>query len=92
MPSIFIAAKNGSISSWRRASRPAGGDRTKASSFPASGALGDSLNTTHASFETPCGSYGHFKISRYLMAATGDSRYGDSMERVLYTRCSAPCR
>jgi hypothetical protein len=51
---------------------------------PGSGALGDSLNTTHASFETPCGSYGHFKIARYLMAATGDSRYGDSMERVLY--------
>ncbi len=51
---------------------------------PGSGGLGDSLNTTHASFETPCGSYGHFKIARYLMSATGDSRYGDSMERVLY--------
>lgn len=51
---------------------------------PGSGALGDSLNTTHASFETPCGSYGHFKAARYLMSVTGDSRYGDSMERVLY--------
>ncbi|HEY4973292.1 MAG TPA: beta-L-arabinofuranosidase domain-containing protein, partial [Steroidobacteraceae bacterium] len=51
---------------------------------PGSGALGDSLNTTHASFETPCGAYGHFKIARYLMSATGDARYGDSMERVLY--------
>lgn len=51
---------------------------------PGSGALGDSLNTTHASFETPCGAYGHFKIARYLLGATGDSRYGDSMERVLY--------
>jgi len=49
-----------------------------------SGALGDSLNTTHASFEAPCGSYGHFKISRYLLSTIGDSRYGDSMERVLY--------
>jgi DUF1680 family protein len=51
---------------------------------PESGALGDSLSTTHASFETPCGAYGHFKVARYLMAVTGDSRYGDSMERVLF--------
>ncbi|MDE2163401.1 MAG: glycoside hydrolase family 127 protein [Alphaproteobacteria bacterium] len=51
---------------------------------PGSGTLGDSLNTTHANFETPCGSYGHFKAVRYLMSVTGDSRYGDSMERVLY--------
>lgn len=51
---------------------------------PGSGGLGDSLTTTHASFETPCGSYGHFKIVRYLMRITGDSRYGDSMEKVLY--------
>ena len=40
---------------------------------PGSGALGESLHTTHASFETPCGSYGHFKAGRYLMRATGDS-------------------
>ena len=52
--------------------------------IPGSGALGNSLHSTHASFETPCGSYGHFKIARYLLAVTGDSRYGDSMERVLY--------
>jgi hypothetical protein len=53
-------------------------------SEPGSGALGDSLTSTHASFETPCGAYGHFKIARYLMRITGDSRYGDSMEKVLY--------
>lgn len=52
--------------------------------IPGSGELGDSLHTSHASFETPCGAHGHFKAARYLMAATGDSRYGDSMERVLY--------
>ena len=51
---------------------------------PGSGALGDSLSRTHAAFETPCGAYGHFKITRYLLCTTGDSRYGDSMERVLY--------
>ncbi|MGB6387518.1 MAG: beta-L-arabinofuranosidase domain-containing protein [Terriglobales bacterium] len=51
---------------------------------PNRGQLGDSLTKTHASFETPCGAYGHFKITRYLLRVTKDSQYGDSMERVLY--------
>jgi uncharacterized protein len=51
---------------------------------PGTGQLGDSLALTHASFETPCGAYGHFKITRYLLRVTKDPRYGDSMERVLY--------
>jgi len=51
---------------------------------PSRGQLGDSLSSTHASFETPCGSYGHFKITRYLLRVTKDPQYGDSMERVLY--------
>jgi uncharacterized protein len=44
----------------------------------------DSLTNTHSSFETPCGSYAHFKLTRYLLRVTRDSRYGDSMERVMY--------
>jgi len=51
---------------------------------PGSGEMGKSLVTSHAGFETPCGAYGHFKITRYLLRVTQDSRYGDSMERVLY--------
>ena len=51
---------------------------------PGSGEVGASLSKSHAGFETPCGAYGHFKIGRYLLAVTGDSRYGDSMECVLY--------
>jgi len=51
---------------------------------PGSDGLNRSLEKSHASFETPCGAYSHFKITRYLMRVTGDSRYGDSMERVLY--------
>jgi hypothetical protein len=43
-----------------------------------------SLTNTHNSFETPCGAYAHFKLTRYLLRATRDSRYGDSMERVMY--------
>ena len=51
---------------------------------PGTGQLGESLRTSHASFETPCGAYGHFKIARYLLRTTKEARYGDSMERVLY--------
>jgi uncharacterized protein len=51
---------------------------------PGSGELGESLTKTHSSFETPCGSYAHFKITRYLLRATQESSYGDAMERVLY--------
>jgi DUF1680 family protein len=51
---------------------------------PGSDDVYQSLTKTHNSFETPCGSYAHFKITRYLLRVTGDSRYGDSMERVIY--------
>jgi DUF1680 family protein len=51
---------------------------------PGKGLLAASLGNTHSSFETPCGVYGQFKIARYLLQVTRDSRYGDSMERVLY--------
>jgi DUF1680 family protein len=43
-----------------------------------------SLTKSHSSFETPCGSYAHFKLTRYLLRVTRDTRYGDSMERVMY--------
>lgn len=51
---------------------------------PNTGALYESLTKTKHSFETPCGSYGHFKLTRYLLRVTRDGTYGDSMERVLY--------
>lgn len=51
---------------------------------PNSGALYASLSDTHRGFETPCGSYAHFKLTRYLLRVTRDGRYGDSMERVFY--------
>jgi hypothetical protein len=44
----------------------------------------NSLSNTHNSFETPCGSYAHFKLTRYLLRVTRDSRYADSMERMMY--------
>jgi DUF1680 family protein len=51
---------------------------------PGSGALGASLAGEHKSFETPCGTYAHFKLTRYLLRITREPRFGDSMERVLY--------
>jgi DUF1680 family protein len=43
-----------------------------------------SLTDSHSSFETPCGAYAHSKLANYLLRVYGDSRYGDSMERVMY--------
>ncbi len=51
---------------------------------PGKGKLGESLASTHAHFETPCGSYAHLKLARYLLRFTGEARYGDGLERVLY--------
>ena len=51
---------------------------------PGSDDIYRSLTNTHHTFETPCGSYAHFKATRYLLRITRDSRYGDSMERMMY--------
>ncbi|MHB1020835.1 MAG: beta-L-arabinofuranosidase domain-containing protein [Acidobacteriaceae bacterium] len=51
---------------------------------PHQGKLFASLTATKAHFETPCGSYAQTKLSRYLMCFTGDAKYGDGLERVLY--------
>jgi len=51
---------------------------------PSSDDIHNSLTKSHASFETPCGSYAHFKLTRYLLRVTRDPRYGDSMERIMY--------
>jgi hypothetical protein len=48
------------------------------------GKLGNSLTMTHNHFETPCGAYAHLKLARYLLCFTGEARYGDGLERVLY--------
>ncbi len=45
---------------------------------------GDSIEHDKYHFETGCGSFAHFKLTRYLLRITKDPRYGDSMERVMY--------
>jgi hypothetical protein len=83
-PKHLRAAKNGFDLVLAQSFATGGWGPNEAFVMPGSGALGDSLSNTHAGFETPCGAYGHFKAARYLMGVTGESRYGDSMERVLY--------
>ena len=51
---------------------------------PGKGELGEMLRSSHRHFESGCGAYAHFKLMRYLLALTRESRYGDSMERLLY--------
>jgi hypothetical protein len=42
-----------------------------------------------ASFECPCCSWAAFKLSKYLMMYTGEARYGDWIERLLYNGIGA---
>ncbi len=48
------------------------------------GSLGKALEFQQNSFEAPCGSWAGFKLSRYLTQFTGEARYGDWVERLLY--------
>jgi len=71
----FLTAQSFATGGW-------GADETLRA--PGSAEVYKSLSGSHSSFETPCGSYGHFKLTRYLLRVTRDARYGDSMERVMY--------
>ncbi len=55
----------------------------------ADGSLGKALETRSDTFETLCGSWAGFKLSRYLMQFTGEARYGDWIERLLYNGTGA---
>jgi hypothetical protein len=48
------------------------------------GRLGQSLDLCAAHAEIPCGSWAALKLSRYLMGFTGEARYGDWIETILY--------
>jgi len=53
------------------------------------GRLGKTLEIRYDCFETVCGSWAGFKLSRYLMQFTGEARYGDWAERLLYNGVGA---
>jgi DUF1680 family protein len=56
---------------------------------PPDGTLGRSLEARSNTFEAVCGSWAGFKLSRYLMQFTGESRYGDWAERLFYNGVGA---
>jgi DUF1680 family protein len=53
------------------------------------GSLGRALDYQPNSFEAPCGSWAGFKLTRYLTQFTGEARYGDWAERLLYNGIGA---
>lgn len=53
------------------------------------GSLGKALEFRPNTFETVCGSWAGFKLSRYLMRFTGEARYGDWTDRLFYNGVGA---
>lgn len=53
------------------------------------GSLGRALDTRSDTCETSCGCWAGFKLARYLMQLTGEARYGDWIERLLYNAIGA---
>lgn len=48
------------------------------------GSNGKEIETNFTTFEVPCGSWAGFKLSRYLISFTGNSAFGEWIERLLY--------
>jgi DUF1680 family protein len=57
--------------------------------MPATGNLGKALDYHQNSCEAPCCSWASFKLARYLTTFTGEARYGDWVERLLYNGIGA---
>jgi DUF1680 family protein len=57
--------------------------------MPDDGALGESLAQRVDSFEAPCCSWAGFKLAKYLMLFTGEARYGDWIEKLLFNGIGA---
>jgi hypothetical protein len=77
------AAGNGFAMLEAQSYAPGGWGSNELLKKPGYNELANSLASTHNGFETPCGSYAHMKLTRYLLRATRDGKYGDSMERVM---------
>ena len=57
--------------------------------MPPDGSLGRSLELYAGHAEIPCGSWAGFKLSRYLMGFTGEARFGDWIETMVYNAIGA---
>lgn len=47
------------------------------------------LSMRHNTFETQCGTWAAFKLCKYLLLFTGDARYGDWIEKLIYNGTGA---
>ena len=47
------------------------------------------LEDTHNTFETQCGTWAVFKLAKYLISFTGDARYGDWIEKLVFNGIGA---
>jgi hypothetical protein len=47
------------------------------------------LSQSHATFETQCGSWAAFKLCKYLISFTGDARYGNWIECLVFNGVGA---
>jgi len=47
------------------------------------------LQGTHNTFETQCGTWAVFKLSKYLISFTGDAAYGDWIEKLVFNGIGA---
>lgn len=56
---------------------------------PVDGTLGRALEIRSDSGEVPCGSWAGFKLSRYLICFTGEAKYGDWIETLMYNAIGA---
>jgi len=57
--------------------------------MPPDGSLGRSLELYAGHAEIPCGSWAGFKLSRYLIGFTGEARFGDWIETMVYNAIGA---
>jgi hypothetical protein len=57
--------------------------------MPPDGSLGRSLDLYAGHAEIPCGTWAATKLSRYLISFTGEARFGDWIETMLYNAIGA---
>ena len=57
--------------------------------MPPDGSLGSSLELYAGHAEIPCGTWAGFKLSRYLIGFTGEARFGDWIETMVYNAIGA---
>lgn len=58
-------------------------------SVPNNGDLGNALDLRSDTAEIPCDTWGAFKLSKYLLRFTGEAKYGDWVEQLLYNGIGA---